>query len=168
MSTQFSNPFPLDDPDRHAIWDMLVERDIDAFLAADFSLVEDDFIEEGFLGIDCKHTDNPDHWHLTFPTLPAYRTEWLRQAREFHKETFAEDPRPAIFAATTLRDIEINGDLALVHKKFDGAIKKSDGTRDILNWQTLYHCRRIGKQWKIMGFNGYMPNPMGAQKRTEL
>jgi len=29
------NPFPPSDRDRHAIWTMLVERDIDAFLAAE-------------------------------------------------------------------------------------------------------------------------------------
>ena len=31
------NPFPASDPDRHAIWEMLVERDIQAFVAADWN-----------------------------------------------------------------------------------------------------------------------------------
>jgi hypothetical protein len=43
------NPFPHD-PDRQAIWAMLVERDIDAFLAADWAMVEDDFLAESFSG----------------------------------------------------------------------------------------------------------------------
>jgi hypothetical protein len=31
------NPFPTDDPHHRALWDMLVRRDIDAFLAAVWS-----------------------------------------------------------------------------------------------------------------------------------
>lgn len=162
MTNIFSNPFPLSDADRHAIWAMLVERDIAAFLTADWGMVADDFIEEGFLGIDAKHSSNPDDWRLTFPTLVAYRNEWLRQAKEFQNQKFSEDPRTAIFNATHLRTIEIVGDMALVHKKFDGGINRADGKYDIMNWQTLYHCRRQNGQWKIIGFNGYMPYPASA------
>jgi hypothetical protein len=35
MRDPFQNPFPPEDEARHAIWQMLVPRDIDAFLAAD-------------------------------------------------------------------------------------------------------------------------------------
>ena len=42
------NPFPPGDPDRHAIWNMLVARDIDAFVAADWSMVAGDFVRDGF------------------------------------------------------------------------------------------------------------------------
>lgn len=164
MSSVSSNPFPTTDPDRHAIWEMLVNRDIAAFLAADWGMVETDFIAEGFMGVDGRRTDNPDHWRLTFPTLTAYRDEWLRQANEFASTSFAEDPRTAIFNATILRDIEISGDSAIVHKKFDGGIARTDGTRDVMNWQTLYYCRRQQDRWKISGFCGYLPNPMGTRK----
>ncbi len=162
MNDVFSNPFPPNDPDRHAIWTMLVERDIAAFLAADWTMVADDFVAEGFLGIDAGKSDNPDRWRLAFPTLAAYRDEWLRQAKDFQTLSFAEDPRTAIFTTTTLREIEISGDRALVHKKFDGGITRSDGQRDVMNWQTLYYCRKIGETWKITGFCGYMPYPMGG------
>lgn len=161
MHTPFDNPFPASDNDRHSIWIMLVERDIEAFLAADWSMVAKDFIAEGFFGIDGCHTDNPDHWRLNFASLAAYRNEWLKQAVAFRQQEFSEDRRAALFGATLLRDIEINNDLALVHKKFDGGIKRANGTRDIMNWQTLYFCRRQAGVWKIIGFNGYLPNPMG-------
>ena len=52
-------------------------------------------------------------------------------------------------------------DMALVRKKFDGGLTKSDGTRDIMQWQTLYYCRLHEGRWKICGFTGYLPNPMG-------
>ncbi|OWV70685.1 hypothetical protein ATY77_17715 [Rhizobium sp. R634] len=160
MRDPFKNPFPSDSA-RHAIWEMLVSRDIDAFLAADWSMVEHDFVEEGFIGIDGRKEVSPDKWRLAFPTLSAYRQEWLRQAKDFAGQSFAEDPRTAIFTTTTLEDIEIEGDMALVRKKFDGGITKADGTRDVLQWQTLYYCRLHEGRWKISGFTGYLPNPMG-------
>ncbi len=161
MRDPFRNPFPPEDPARHAIWEMLVTRDIDAFLAADWSAVEGDFIPAGFLGIDAGKETNPDRWKLAFPTLEAYRDEWLRQARDFQTQSFAEDARTAIFTTTRLEDIEFNGEAALVRKRFDGSITKADGTRDILKWQTLYYCRLHEGRWKIAGFTGYLPNPMG-------
>ncbi|HWA20439.1 MAG TPA: hypothetical protein VG757_15755 [Devosia sp.] len=159
-----SNPF-TQDPDRSAIWTMLVDRDIAAFLAADWSMVEPDFIEAMFLGIDGKGADNPDGWHIGFPTLAAYRDEWLRQARQSQTVAYAEDRGAAIHRATTLADIEISGDVALAHKKFDGSIARADGGKDVLNWQSLYFCRRDRGTWKLTGFAGYLPYPMGkAQK----
>ncbi|MDX7949673.1 hypothetical protein P7D22_00590 [Lichenihabitans sp. Uapishka_5] len=162
MRDPFRNPFPIDDAPRHAIWTMLVERDIDAFLNADWSLVEADFVAEGFLGIDAGRDTNPDRWRLGFPTLAAYRDEWLRQAQDFQGQRFAEDPRAAIFSTTTLESIDIDGDAALVRKKFDGGLKKADGNYDVMKWQTLYYCRRQDGRWKIAGFTGYLPNPMGV------
>lgn len=161
MRDPFRNPFPSSDTARHAIWQMLVERDIDAFLAADWSKVAGDFVEDGFIGIDGKREVSPDRWRLSFPSLSAYCNEWLRQAKDFAQQSFAEDPRTAIFTTTTLEDIEIDGDMALARKKFDGSLKKSDGSVDVLKWQTLYYCRRHEGRWKICGFTGYLPNPMG-------
>lgn len=162
MRDPFRNPFPASDTSRHAIWQMLVERDIDAFLAADWSRVAGDFVEDGFIGIDGRREASPDKWRLAFPSLSAYREEWLRQARDFAGQSFAENTRKAIFTTTTLEDIEIEGDLALARKKFDGSLRRSDGTIDILKWQTLYYCRRHEGRWKISGFTGYLPNPMGT------
>jgi hypothetical protein len=162
MRDPFKNPFPENDTARHSIWDMLVPRDIDAFLAADWSKVEDDFVEEGFLAINANRADNPDKWQLGFPNLTAYRDEWLRQAQDFQAQSFAEDTRNAIFTTTTLEEIEIEGDTALVRKKFDGGIRKADGSLDVMKWQTLYYCRFHDGRWKISGFTGYLPNPMGS------
>lgn len=162
MRNPFQNPFPTSDAARRAIWEMLVTRDIDAFLAADWSLVAGDFVEDGFIGIDGRRAASPDEWRLAFPSLAAYRDEWLRQARDFAQQAFAEDARTAIFTTTTLEDIEVNGDRALARKKFDGTIKKADGNVDVLKWQTVYYCRLHEGRWKICGFTGYLPNPMGS------
>lgn len=160
MRDPFQNPFAETDSARHSIWEMLVTRDIDAFLAADWSRVADDFVEDGFLGINASRDANPDNWRLSFPSLAAYRDEWLRQAKDFQTQQFGEDPRHAIFTTTTLEEIEVEGETALVRKKFDGGIRRADGGFDVMKWQTLYYCRLHEGRWKISGFTGYMPNPM--------
>ncbi|MES0808730.1 hypothetical protein ABLO27_04545 [Roseibium sp. SCPC15] len=156
------NPFDGKDSDRAEIWNMLVQRDIDAFVTSDWSMVADDFDENAFFGVDARKVPNPDDWRLGFPDLDTYRNEWLRQAAEFSETEFAEDARAAIFNATRLTEIEINGDRAIARKKFDGKIKKADGGEDRLLWQTLYYCVRKEGRWLICSFTGYLPNPLGA------
>lgn len=131
-------------------------------------MVNDDFIESGFMGIDGRGRHNPDSWQLNFSNLEEYRDEWLRQAADFAQTAWAEDPEQAIYRATTLRDIEIKGDKALLHKKFDGNILKKDGGKVILNWQTLYRCQKVNGHWKIAGFTGYLPHPMGFGAETNV
>ena len=162
MRDPFENPFPADDEDRHAIWEMLVPRDIAAFLAADWSMVADDFVNVGFFALDARGRQDPDDWRLGFPDLAHYRDEWLRQAEDFSRGSYAEDTRNAIFQATTLEEIEVSGPSALVRKKFAGGIKRSDGGFDAMNWQTLYYCRFEDNRWKIAGFTGYLPFPFKA------
>ena len=86
---------------------------------------------------------NPDDWRISFPTLEAYRDDWIRQAKESQKLDYAEDVLDGIHRATSLTEIEINGDIAIAHKKFDGEIRLTDGGKDVLNWQTLYFCRKV-------------------------
>jgi hypothetical protein len=155
------NPFPAGDPDRHAIWEMLVARDITAYVAADWNMVAGDFVASEFFGIDGRRSANPDHWVMGFASLDLYRDEWLRQAAESAATHYAEDLTTAIFRNTLLRDIEIAGDRAIAHKKFDGVIARAGGGSDRMLWQTVYHCKRDAGRWKISGFVGYLPNPMG-------
>ena len=46
------NPFQPADGHRHAIWEMLVRRDSDFLLSSDWTLVADDYVDDGFIGID--------------------------------------------------------------------------------------------------------------------
>jgi hypothetical protein len=155
MTTQ--NPFSETDSDRRYIWDMLVSRDIKAFLNSNWSMVEDDFIFDNFIGIDGCRSDNPDDWQFKFPDVESYKTEWLRQAQSFKETEWGEDAEKAFFRVTELRDIEINNGSALVHKKFSGEIKRADGQSIPFQWRTLYYCRKVNNVWKIAGFNGYLP-----------
>lgn len=148
------NPYPTD-TDESAIWDMIVRRDIEAFSVGDWGAVEADFQSGGFVGLDAGNRADPDSWTLAFPTLLDYRDSWLAQRSELSSP-------PAVisadlFAATALREIEIRGDAAVAHKKFDGVVRQADGERIPLDWQTLYFCRRTASGWKIGGFVGYLP-----------
>ncbi|MCJ8323173.1 MAG: hypothetical protein HRU29_03755 [Rhizobiales bacterium] len=153
-----TNPFDkTHDADKAQIWNMLVLRDIDAFIAADWAMVENDFMADKFMGVDGGGHDKPQDWKMTFPTLNDYKTLWLSQAVSAKKVEYAEDIRAAIHRVTSLTEIDINQHKALVTKKFNGQIKLADGGLDKLNWQTLYFCEKQAEEWKITGFIGYLP-----------
>jgi len=158
-----SNPFPSADEARHAIWEMLVRRDINAFVAGDWDAHFRDFAPDIFFGIDARFSDNPDSWRVTYADIARYREAWLAGAAELKGRVSDGELRRSIFALTTLRDIEIMGDFALARKKFDGAIRLDDGDAVNLRWQTQYFCRRLEGRWRIAGFLGYLPNPMGSR-----
>ncbi len=159
MSLRSQNPFPEGDPDRREIWNMLVERDIRAFVECDWSMVEEDFAAEQFVGY--SGPSNPDHWRITYPTLNAYRDDWLLQAQKFSNVSLQTIGVEDFFHQTTvLRDIEVAQDQAMAHKKFDGRALMSNGEPLVLNWQTMYWLRHFPSGWKITGFLGYLPNPM--------
>ena len=153
------NPFSQDDLERREIWEALMRRDFEAFLAADWSQVENDFVRQTFFGIDAGKNSDPDNWSLRYPTLGAYRDEWLRQAHEFSRvQLVGVGKLEFLFSSAQLNRIEITGDHAIGHKKFSGTATTSTGHRIVLEWQTLYKLLRVDGQWKIAGFIGYLPN----------
>lgn len=157
--SMYRNPFPAD-PDRAGIWEMLVERDIRAFVAGDWSQVAGDFLPESFFAVDGRMRANPDSWQLGLSSLDGYRLSWLEQSGGMRATVAGLEA--GLYEATTLRDIEIDGDKALAHKKFDGQVRRHDGGIVPLRWQSLYMCRRVDTGWKVAGFVGYLPNPMGG------
>lgn len=151
------NPFPSTDPDQHYLWEMLVTRDIKAFVLQDWDMVKDDFISEGFMGVDAGKRDNIDTWELKYPSLEAYKMEWLSQAKDFSILELTEDKEDAFHRVTDMQQIDVQGNVALLHKKFKGAFKKIDGVEVPTDWRTLYRCRKVQGVWKITGFTGYIP-----------
>jgi len=155
------NPFPATDPVRRGLWEMLVTRDFVSFLAGDWSAMEPDFWAAGFLGIDARGSLDPARWTLAYPTVESYRDEWLRQARQFARYEFESvDKLDFLYASSRLDRIEIEGDRALAHKKFDGSATTVDGQEVVLRFQSIFQLARIEDRWKIAGFVGYLPNPM--------
>jgi len=156
-----SNPFPAD-PDRAAIWTMLVVRDITAYVRSDWAMVETDFVSATeFVSVDAGLRSNPDSWRPG-RGLAAYRDSWLRGSAALSAATPAEQLEAELHQATILRDIDIHENEAVAHKKFDGTIHRPDGGTTHLDWQTLYLCRRDAGRWRIRGFIGHLPHPMGG------
>lgn len=157
-----TNPFFPTDKDRWQIWEMLVSRDREAFLRQDWSVVQGDFVQKGFVGIDAGGSFDPVQWQIVFPDLDAYKHEWMRQA-----EQYKADPR-LLQEGMEMDLIEIQGDVALAHKHFSKALRRETGRRVLLGWQTLYQCRREGERWKITGFTGYLPPSREKQSSAIL
>lgn len=153
-----NNPFSKGEPDRHAIWDMLVARDIAAFAAADWALVAADFDADAFVGTDAAQCWQPDAWRIKYPSVNSYRAAWEAEARALGQKHAEPDLGVALHRLTSLADIEIVGDRAMAHKKLEGAIALKDGSSRKLSWQTLYSCRKQEGVWRITGFIGYLPN----------
>jgi len=163
----YNNPFEKGS-DRYELWEMLLERDIKAFVQQNWDLVADDFLENGFMGINARGKSNPDSWEMTYPNLESYKNDWLHQAKKFAETVYIESLEEALYQATNLRDIEVKGNKALLHKKFDGQIEHTNGTVDSLNWKTLYRCEKVGSRWKISGFTGYIPFPTEYANKNRL
>lgn len=154
------NPFPQD-PDRKEIWDILVRRDIEAFLNQEWSLCSNDFYAEDFWGLDGCHSQHPDHWRIGFPDLDSYREVWVSQSREFQKiDLLGLTKEEFLYQITVLRDIEIQGSRAVAHKRFHGEGQKVGGGKIEVSWQTLYFFKKMDGHWKVTGVIGYLPNPM--------
>lgn len=154
-----TNPFDAtSDPDRHAIWHLLIVKDSEAFLATDFSLLEPDFDAENFEGIRCGHSYDPGDWRIAFPNLADYRDEWLVASQQFLQKKFTHHThREALYARCRMTEIEILGDRALAHKKFSGTIPVADGTQLTVARQTLYRLHKQSGRWRIVGFLGQLP-----------
>jgi hypothetical protein len=159
MSNDFeTNPFDRDtNPDRHYIWERLIRADTEAFVTANWSMIESDFDANRFEGIRCNHSNDPDDWSIVFPRLEDYRDSWLTASKDFLAKKFLDlTHAQAIYRRCRLDRIDLLGDRALVHKKFSGEVPLADGSTLSGSRQTLYRLHRIGGQWKIVGFLGQM------------
>ena len=114
------------------------------------------------MGVQAGGSGNPDSWRLGFPNLDAYRDAWL--AGTIDQNDFAEELRPALFRVSMMRDIEINGDKALAHKKFDGRVARQDGTFMVFKWQSIaYSAQRAA----IAGVSSASPATCPTRSASE-
>lgn len=155
MKTVFDNPFPVR-TDEYMIWEVLVRNDFEGFLQGSWEKVADDYIEEGFFGMDFGKSISPTDWKLGFPSLNHYKNQWLADSKRFWENDFAVNPRQKLYASCELADIQIKGDSALVHKLFAGDIPTNGGIPIELNWRSLFLLRKKNGKWRIAGFCGYI------------
>ncbi|MGR9244162.1 hypothetical protein ACU8OH_36220 (plasmid) [Rhizobium leguminosarum] len=150
------NPFPLD-TDRHAIWEMLVRKDVDGFVAQDWTVFAPSFKFDGFCGLDARGSLDPAAWQVSFPTVEAYRDAWLGDAQRSASTRYAEDRRDALYRASNMLDIRVEGQTATARKTFNDKIALEEGGSQILNWQSVFFCTKEKGAWKISGFVGFLP-----------
>ncbi|PKF50639.1 hypothetical protein [Enterovibrio nigricans] len=151
------NPFKDSDADRAEIWDMLVAKDILAYTKADWSMVENDFLEDEFFAVNAGFDSDPGNWNLAFSLFENYRDSWLEAAKANVETEYAEPLADAVHKLTTLEQIEIKDGKAIARKQFDGTIQVVGKTPEVLKWQTLYYLKKTPNGWKIVGFTGYLP-----------
>jgi hypothetical protein len=155
MKTVFDNPYPVKS-DEYLIWEVLVKNDFEGFLNSSWEMVADDYIEDGFFGIDFGKSTLPVQWKLEFPSLEIYKNKWLVDSHDFQKNNFAADPQLKLYESCNLIDIQITGTSALVHKLFNGSIPIHGSSPLSLNWLSLFLLRKQQGKWRIAGFCGYM------------
>jgi hypothetical protein len=155
----FQNPYDfVADPDRHALWQALVARDSESFIAADWSACDGDFAHERFEGISAHGSLNPVQWTLRYPTVASYRDDWLEMAKRFQNVPLARiSHRELLYTMQTFAKVEIADGRAIVWKQFRADEPLTNGDRYQLSAQSVYRLQRIDGQWRIVGFIGYLP-----------
>lgn len=148
-------PYSQFEVDHIALWEMLILRDTEAFVAQDWNQINDDFIVDGFFGLHAHYSHNPGKWSLAYPKLSDYRDEWLRQAKISAETKYSKSLVEMLMQVSWLQRIEVSDDIATVWKRFEGSLETSNGIEQ-LRWQTIYFCRKQDN-WKITGFLGYLP-----------
>lgn len=151
----FKNPYPNNTAE-FQFWEILIKNDFEAFCTKNWKMIEDDFIEEGFFGIDGKKSANKADWCLTYNSLKTYKKDWMNQSEEFNLKVFECNPLEVLYNTTKLSRIEIKGDIALVHKEFNGRFDIRNEDPIVLDWISLFVLRKIEGNWKIANFTGYL------------
>lgn len=146
--------------DERQIHEILIDRDIEAFVAGDWSATAADFDEAAFVG----YSGADGTVRLQFPTLDSYRESWLSQAAELAAGPGREALAAQLGAAQRISRIEIAGNRALAVKIFDGTIDVAGGEWRTLQWSTYYFLRldSAPRRWLITGFMGYLPTEWNA------
>lgn len=155
MDNRIENPYR--EPLQSEFWEMCVRRDLEAFLANDWSITEADFASENFFGIDANGSNDPCDWRPAFTTLEDYRDAFNQQASEFAANQFVDDPRTAMYAALTLTKPIVMNDRATIVKTFDGKLSLQGGGEHVWAWKSLFHLRLDEDRWRFTGFFGYLP-----------
>ncbi len=163
-SNAFINPFDAAvDPDRYELWQALVVRDSDAFVAADWSICDGDFAHDRFEGISAHGSLNPLDWTLRYPTVASYREDWLEMAKRFLRMPLAAVAhRELLYRMQSFAKVEIADGRAIVWKQFHADEALTNGERYKIAAQSVYRLQRVDDRWQIVGFVGYLPLELSA------
>lgn len=153
------NPYDRSgDADRYELWEALIARDSDAFIAADWSLCAGDFDAGRFEGISAHGSLDPMSWTLRYPTLESYRDDWLSMAEAYRNVALSDvSHRELLYRMQRFAKVEIAHGRAVVWKQFSADEPLKDGGRYQVSAQSVYRLHQINGRWLIVGFVGYLP-----------
>ena len=158
QSDLFVNPYDASsDSDRHALWQILIARDSEAFAVADWSLCDGDFAYDRFEGLSANGSFDPINWSLRYSTVESYRDDWLQMADRYMSTPLAVSHRELLYRMQKFAKVESSDGRAIVWKQFWADEPLVGGGRYSLSAQSVYRLHRIGGCWKIVGFVGYLP-----------
>jgi hypothetical protein len=102
-------------------------------------------------------------WTLEYPTVEAYRDDWLKMAAKFRSLPLVTiSHRELLYAMQSFAKIEIAEDRAVVWKQFYADEPLTGGERYRLAGQSVYRLHRNDGHWRIVGFVGYLPSEPAA------
>ena len=153
------NPYDAHhEPDRHALWEILVARDSEAFAACDWSMCKEDFAPMRFDGISAQGSLDPLNWSLQYPTVDSYRDDWLKMADKYRQVPLSDiSHRDFLYLMQTFARVDLTDDRAVVWKQFRAEALLTTGERHRALGQSVYRLHRIDGRWLIVGFVGYLP-----------
>lgn len=140
--------------DERLISELLIDRDVAAFVAADWDTASRDFDPAAFTG----YSGEGGTARVTFPSLDSYGRSWVSQAAAFDGVP-AEALARQLHAVQHLESIDVAEGRALATKVFAGWVDLPGGERTRLDWTTYYFLRfdEPEGRWLITGFLGYLP-----------
>lgn len=141
---------------------MCIYRDLEGFLAADWSKCQADFTSGEFVGWDARYSADPLKWVVTYSNLESYHEAWIKGALDFQKAELPENVREQLYAAVSLVRIDLKEDTGIVHKRFKGQIIFKNQSTQPLNWQSIFFLRKSQNRWHQAGFIGYLPLDLGG------
>ena len=101
------------------------------------------------LGVDMSRSETTDAANadkeFNLPSVIVY-------SRENHQLAESAITNGRSDAERVNRVIVFSGQSLKGPQGSEAFLKLADGSADVLNWQTLYFCRRAGGRWKIAGF----------------
>lgn len=139
-----------------SIWEILIKNDFEGYLGKNWAQVEDDYLCDGFFGIDMAKSLFTNNWKLSFPTLESYKLKWIEDSYEFALNEFKCDPRKILFQTTRLENFDFHENSVLVHKVFDSHLSIAENKFIELNWRSLFLLKKLEGHWRIAGFCGYI------------
>lgn len=151
------NPYPKADADRWELWETLVRCDNEAFVAASWEMIAENFVANGFAVTDAHGTIDTSTWTVAFSDLDAYARVWRHKAQEYRRTLGPDQVHALMRDHNRLARIDVVGDVAIVEKTIGGLLWGDSIGQPARATTTLCHGRRVNGRWRIVSILSRLP-----------